>query len=118
MSSQHFAPLHAGYEAAPDNTRAGATLAGPRNDAIVLPMTTLLDQGIQAVRALPPERQDMAGELLLRLAATTAQYELTVEQIEDLKLAIAQADRGEFASDQEVAEIPPLRSALVRASRR
>ncbi len=70
------------------------------------------------MRALPPERQDMAGELLLRLAATTAQYELTVEQIEDLKLAIAQADRGEFASDQEVAEIPPLRSALVRASRR
>jgi hypothetical protein len=96
--------LHAGYEAAPNNTPAGATLAGPRNDVIVLLMTTLLDQGIQAVRELPPERQDMAGELLLRLAATAPQYELTVEQIEDLKLAVAQADRGEFASDQEVAD--------------
>ena len=71
---------------------------------MVLLMTTLLDQGIQAVRELPPERQDMAGELLLRLAATAPQYELTAEQIEDLKLAIAQADRGEFASDQEVAD--------------
>ncbi len=56
------------------------------------------------MRELPAERQDMAGELLLRLAATAPQYELTVEQIEDFNLAIAQADRGEFASDQEIAD--------------
>ena len=67
-------------------------------------MTTLLDQGIQAVRELPAERQDMAGELLLTLAASASRYELTMEQLEDLKLAIEQADRGEFASDQEIAE--------------
>jgi hypothetical protein len=70
---------------------------------LLLSMTTLLDQGIQAVRELPTERQDMAGELLLTLAATAPQYELTAEQLEDLKLAIEQADRGEFASDQEIA---------------
>jgi hypothetical protein len=68
-------------------------------------MTTLLDQGIQAVRELPDERQDMAGEILLTLAATVPLYELTPEQIEDLKLGIAQADRGEFASDEEVARM-------------
>jgi hypothetical protein len=67
-------------------------------------MTTLLDQGIQAVRELPAERQDLAGELLLTLAANVPRYHLTAEQIEDLKLAIEQADRGEFATEQEVAK--------------
>jgi hypothetical protein len=68
-------------------------------------MTTLLDQGIQAVRELPEERQDMAGEILLALAATALGYELTPEQIDDLRLSIAQADRGEFASDEDVAKM-------------
>jgi hypothetical protein len=66
-------------------------------------MTTLLDQGIQAVRELPAERQDLAGELLLTLAASAPGYHLTADQIEDLKLAIEQADRGEFATDREIA---------------
>jgi len=68
-------------------------------------MTTLLDQGIEAVRELPAERLDLAGELLLTLAASTPRYHLTAEQIEDLKLSIAQADRGQFATDEEVAGI-------------
>jgi hypothetical protein len=67
-------------------------------------MTTLLDQGIQAIRELPAERQDLAGELLLELAASVPRCHLTAEQIEDLKLAIEQADRREFATDQEVAD--------------
>lgn len=46
----------------------------------------------------------MAGELLLALAAGKPQYGLTIEQIEDLKLAIKEADRGEFAAEGEVAE--------------
>jgi len=66
-------------------------------------MTTLLDQGIQSVRELPADRQDMAGELLLTLAAVAPRYRLSAEQLEDLKLAVEQADRGEFASDQEIA---------------
>jgi hypothetical protein len=66
-------------------------------------MTTLLDQGIRAVRELPADRQDMAGELLLTLAAVAPRYRLSAEQLEDLKLAVEQADRGEFASDQEIA---------------
>lgn len=67
-------------------------------------MTKLLEKGIEAVRGLPADRQDMAGELLLSLAETEAQYRLTPEQLEDVKLAIAEADRGEFASEQEMAE--------------
>lgn len=67
-------------------------------------MTKLLEKGIEAVRGLPADRQDMAGELLLSLAETGAQYSLTAEQLADVKLAIAEADRGNFASDSEMAE--------------
>ena len=68
-------------------------------------MTKLLEQGIEAVKDLPADRQDFAGELLLRLAQNKARYSLTAEQIEDLKLSIAEADRDAYASDKEVAEI-------------
>jgi hypothetical protein len=67
-------------------------------------MTKLLDQGIQAIRELPAERQDLAGELLLTLAAGELQYRLTPEQIEDLKLAVQEADRGELATMEQVAD--------------
>jgi hypothetical protein len=67
-------------------------------------MSKLLEKGIEAVRGLPTDRQDMAGELLLSLAKTEAQYRLTAEQLEDVKLAIAEADRGEFATDKDMAE--------------
>jgi hypothetical protein len=64
----------------------------------------LLDQGIQAIRELPAERQDLAGELLLTLAAGELQYQLTPEQIEDLKLAVQEADRGDFAAAGQIAD--------------
>jgi hypothetical protein len=67
-------------------------------------MTELLEQGIRAVQELPDERQDVAGELLLTLAAGEPRYGLTRVQIEDLKLAVEEADRGEFATDNEMVE--------------
>jgi hypothetical protein len=67
-------------------------------------MTKLLEEGIQAVRELPADRQDMAGELLLTLAASEPQYPLSSEQVEDLRLALEEANRGEFASETDVAE--------------
>jgi hypothetical protein len=67
-------------------------------------MTRLLLKGIKAVQALPPDRQDLAGEILLSLAGKP-EYELSPEQLDDLKLSIAEADRGEFATDEEVAEM-------------
>jgi hypothetical protein len=67
-------------------------------------MTKLLEKGIEAIRNLPADRQDMAGELLLSLAKTEPDYRLTAEQIEDVKLALAEAERGEFATDREMAE--------------
>jgi hypothetical protein len=67
-------------------------------------MTKLLEKGIEAVRALSEDRQDMAGELLLNIAKTGPQYRLTAEQLADAKLAIAEADQGEYASDEEMTE--------------
>ncbi len=67
-------------------------------------MTKLLEKGIEAIRGLPADRQDMAGELLLSFAKSEAQYRLTSEQLADVKLAMAEADRGEFATDGEMAD--------------
>ena len=67
-------------------------------------MAELLRQGIAAVRDLPPDRQDLAGRLLLVLA-TRSPYQLTPEQIEDLKASIEEADRGLFATEDKVAEM-------------
>ena len=67
-------------------------------------MTKLLDKGIEAARGLSADRQDMAGELLLSLAKGEPHVRLTSEQLADVRMAIAEADRGEFASEQEMTE--------------
>jgi hypothetical protein len=65
----------------------------------------ILERGIAAARALPLERQDAAGLILLELAAAeAAAFPLSAEQIADLKISVAQADRGELASNEEMAE--------------
>ncbi len=67
-------------------------------------MTKLLLKAIEAVQCLPAERQDAAGELLMHLVEQEqSAHRLTPEQLKDLDLSIAEADRGEFASDEEVA---------------
>lgn len=53
---------------------------------------------------LAAERQDLAGELLLRLAEGVREYELSPEQMDDVRLSLAEAERGEFASDRDMAE--------------
>ena len=45
----------------------------------------------------------MAGELLLNMAARQPDYELTSEQLDDVKRALAEAERGEFASADDMA---------------
>jgi hypothetical protein len=68
-------------------------------------MTKLLERGIKAVEGLPPDRQDLAGTLLLELAnSAPVRFTLTAEQIEDVKASVAEADRGEFATTEDVAE--------------
>jgi hypothetical protein len=55
-------------------------------------MTKLLQQGLEAILKLPEDRQDDAGELLLAMAeGESVHYRLSSEQVEELKLAIAEA---------------------------
>jgi len=68
-------------------------------------MSKLLEQGINAVRELPEENQDMAGELLLAIAGRKrGRLQLTTEQIEKVRIGFAEADRQEFATDDEMRE--------------
>jgi hypothetical protein len=59
---------------------------------------------LEAVKAWPPERQDAAAEVLEQMnRLATAPYRLSDEERADLEEAVAEARRGEFASDAEVA---------------
>jgi hypothetical protein len=66
-------------------------------------MTKLLDQAIERVRALPPETQDDFARVLLSLADDEAEpIVLTGEERAAIAVSKAAAERGDFASDDEV----------------
>lgn len=68
-------------------------------------MTKLLEEAVAQVRTLPAEEQNRAAEVLMVFARDRRGYTLTVEQIEGIKHAMGQADRGEFASEERVQDI-------------
>jgi hypothetical protein len=68
-------------------------------------MTKLLEQAIARVRELPEEDQDALATALLSLAGDTTE----VVHLDDgtrgaIEEGLAQAERGEFVSDDEVAK--------------
>jgi predicted transcriptional regulator len=66
-------------------------------------MTRLLEQAVEAVSALPDEAQDDLVRILLQLAGVDQPpYELTAEEAADLDASLAEAAKGEFATDEEV----------------
>jgi len=66
-------------------------------------MTRLLEQAVEAVRALPEDVQDDLARMLLQLAGVEQPpYELTPEEAADIDASLAEAERGEFATDEEV----------------
>ena len=69
-------------------------------------MTKLLEQAVETVRALPPEVQDDLARILLQLAGKD-QPVVQLSAADEVSLAesLAQADRGEFASDEQVRAI-------------
>ena len=66
-------------------------------------MTKLLERAVEAVRRLPPETQDEIARVVLQLAGDD---EFAVSLTDDERAALAQskaaAERGDFASDEEV----------------
>jgi predicted transcriptional regulator len=66
-------------------------------------MTKLLEQAVETVSALPDDVQDDPARILLQLAGVEQPpYELTPDEAADLDRSLAEAGRGEFATDEEV----------------
>ena len=66
-------------------------------------MTRLFEQAVEAVSTLPDEAQDDLARILLQLAGVDQPpYELTPEEAADLDVSLAEAAKGEFATDEEI----------------
>lgn len=66
-------------------------------------MTKLLEHAVDVARRLPPDAQDDLARILLELAGEDqSAVELTPEESAALDESLAQADRGEFATDDQV----------------
>jgi predicted transcriptional regulator len=69
-------------------------------------MTKLLEQAVETVRGLPPEVQDDLARILLQLAGKDQPVvQLSAADEASVAESLAQADRGEFASDEQVRAI-------------
>lgn len=65
-----------------------------------------IDAILDRVRSWPPERQEDAANMLLAMEAEgTEPYELSEEERLDLEEGLREADRGEFATEEEVAAV-------------
>ena len=66
-------------------------------------MTKLFDQAIEAVRGLPPDAQDDIARIILQLAGNDAEpVPLSTDERAAIARSKAAAERGEFATDEQV----------------
>jgi predicted transcriptional regulator len=69
-------------------------------------MTKLLEQALEAARALPPDMQDALARMLLQFAGEEQPpIQLTAEEASSFEASLAEAERGEFATDEQVRAI-------------
>jgi hypothetical protein len=69
-------------------------------------MTKLLEHALETVRGLPPEMQDELARMLLLFAGEEQPLvQLTAEEEASFAESLAQAERGEFATDDQVRAI-------------
>ena len=67
-------------------------------------MTKLLDDALEAVRKTPPETQNAVARLMLDMVHDGQPEPIPAEHLAAVLEGEAEADRGEFATDEEVAE--------------
>jgi hypothetical protein len=66
-------------------------------------MTKLLEKAVDAVRQLPADSQDeIAREMLYLVQANREPEKIDPDHLPDVLESLAQAKRGEFATDEEV----------------
>lgn len=68
-------------------------------------MKTLLDQAVALLKTLPEDEQERAANVLMALAEERSTYTLDDDQLEGIDHAMAQADRGMFASDADIVDL-------------
>jgi predicted transcriptional regulator len=69
-------------------------------------MTKLLEQAIETARTLPPAMQDEMARVLMALAGDArSTVQLGAEEAASLDESLAQAERGEFATEEEVSAV-------------
>jgi hypothetical protein len=70
----------------------------------IVGMTKLLDEAVEAVRRLPSDDQDDIARAIMQLAGSDldAPVVLSPEEREAIARSKAAADRGEFATDEQV----------------
>jgi predicted transcriptional regulator len=67
-------------------------------------MTKLLEESVEKLSQLPEGRQDELARMLIDVAADDLHpYQLTNDELAAVEEGLAQAKRGEFASDEQVA---------------
>ena len=67
-------------------------------------MTKLFERAVETVRGLPPETQDALARLVLQLAQENdlPPIAMSVDEETSFEQSIAEAERGEFVSDETI----------------
>ena len=69
-------------------------------------MTELLERAVQTLRALRPETQDALARIVLQLAGDDPTIaRVNADEEASFKISFAQAERGEFATDDQIRAI-------------
>lgn len=69
-------------------------------------MTRLFEQAIETVRGLPAEQQDALARLVMQFAAVDQPaLALSAEEAASFDESLAQAERGEFATEEQIRAI-------------
>jgi predicted transcriptional regulator len=69
-------------------------------------MTELLERAVQTLRAMTPETQDALARIVLQLAGDDPTIaRLSADEEASFKTSLAQAERGEFATDDQIKAI-------------
>ena len=84
----------------------GRLIAGEGQFDIIGIMTKMMREAIEALRELPEERQETVARAILDYASNDdSVYHLTDEERREVRTGLAEIERGEIASDAEVAAV-------------
>ena len=67
-------------------------------------MTDIVDQAAEAMRRLPPAERDSMAQAVLSLAQGESPLDIEPEHLPFVLEGLAQIERGDFATDEEIAE--------------